>query len=583
MTKTRRAKPPEGQESSKTKRHLNLVLDYNLAPHPMLAKYQNNQEKFHVVENGVTYYVVDGQKRYYFDHARADLWIEFIENYCRHSIGKWQGELVELAEWQKWIIREYFGWLCCDTGFRRFKYLYLFVPRKNGKTLLMSCLALGLLLIDGEKAPEIYCIGSSDDQARTLFEMTQFMCQYEPEDGDNPLAERTEVQKKTIVSPRNGGKIVPLPFRPDGFHGKNPSTIFLDELHVHPDNGMKRVGETGMGTRDQGNVIMITTAGQRVGTFDHDELKLARQIRDGALVAENYLACIFEPEEGWAWDDIETAKAVNPMYGISLPEKFFRDEIAAAKHTPSNMLEYKQLQLNMYVQSVKIWMPYEVWIKGKKAFDFRQFRGEPIYWGLDLASIKDLSALVLLRRPPPGREDDYWYCHAHFWCPAAAIESKRGTFLPYEYWKQKRYLIETPGASTDYQFIRQQIGDYGKAFDLNLGHADPWNATELLNQLKEQDGFKLDYHRQGFQSMNEPVKFLMGLVLNEQLIHNNPILDWMSSNAITVSDAARNLKFDKVKDDEKIDGVVALAMAVGASLRRDDNDDPFARRGLLVA
>lgn len=538
----------------------------------MLARYQNNQAQFHVVEDGVTYYVEEGQKKYYYSAKKAERWIEFIEHYCRHSIGKWRGKLIELAEWQKWIIREFFGWLCCDTGFRRYKYLYLFVPRKNGKTLLMACLALGLLLIDKEEAPEIYCIASKDDQAHKLFDATAFMCNYEPEgELDNPLKEKTRVLSDIITAPKSGGKIIPLPFSPDGFHGENPSTIFLDELHVHPNDGMKRVGETGMGTRDQPNVIMITTAGQRVGTFDHDELKLARTIRDGVIIADNYLACIFEPEEDWAWDDIETAKKVNPMFGISLNEKFFRDEIANAKRKPKDMLEYKQLQLNMYTQSAKCWMPHDIWIKGRKKFDFRDFRSEPIYWGLDLASIRDLSALVLLRRPPDG-VDDYWYAHAHFWCPEAVVEENRGTFKNYEYWKKRGYLVATPGNSTDYGFIRKQINDYGKMFDLNIGHADPHNATHLLNQLRDDDGINVEFMRQGYISMNEPVKTLMGLVLNGQLIHNNPILDWMSSNAITTSDAARNLKFDKVKDDEKIDGILALAMAVGAALRRPESE-----------
>lgn len=582
---------------------LSLVKGYNVAPHPALDRYHTTQgahleirerllvrkelvpvldsagektgetfEREIWLENVTVYLNDQGEIEFYFDPAEAQRWIDFIEKYCTHAKAKWAKQPLLLEAWQKWIIREFFGWRRIGTALRRYKYLFLFLPRKNGKSLLIAALALGFLLIDGEMTPEIYATASTDEQAGKLFEMAKAMVNQNPE-----LNSRLEALKGNISCAANGGYFRPIPFNPDGFHGANPSAVILDEYHVQKTTGMKRVGETGMGARDQPAVLIITTAGDRRNTPCEIELNYALSIRDGALVRPNYLPCIFRAEESEDWKLIETAINCNPNYPLSPSRAFLLDELEKALTDPKIELEYRQLQLNQFIEKRTIWLDYSIWTKGKTVFDFRQFRGEKIYWGLDLGSTDDLTALVLVK--PGGENSGDWFLHAHFWCPADTIKIKA---LSHSYliWSRQGYLVETPGAATDYGFIKRQLLAYDKYFNLTKGYADRANATWLIQQLRDEEGIEVDFMGQGLLSMTEPIKFMSVLAKHERLKHNNPVLDWMSSNTIgDVSQLA--VKFDKSDDTVKIDGMVAAAMGVNAALG-DLKAGPDYSDGLVI-
>lgn len=510
-------------------------------------------------ENVTVYCDESGEILFYFDEVEADRWIRFIGEHCRHVKGRWAGQTFTLNPWQKWLIREFYGWRQIGTALRRYKYLFLFLPRKNGKSLIVAALALGHLLLDPELGPEIYATASTDKQAEKLFEMARGMIKKDPE-----LNKRLEALKGNI-SYRDGreGYFRPIPFNPDGFHGANPSVVILDEYHVHKTTGMKRVGETGVGAREQPAVIIITTAGDRRNTPCETELHYAKSIRDGVLTVHNYLPVIFEADEKKPWDDIETAIECNPNYPESPSRAFLLDELQKAKRDPAIELEYKQLQLNMFIEKRTIWLDWDVWKQAsKEKFDFRQFKGQSIYWGADFGSEDDLTALVLCK--PGGLFEGDWFFHCHFWCPGETVKRKAHLY-PYAIWERQGYLKRTPGAGTSHAGIRADIELYDKYFHLKKGRWDRAYASGLAPEMVQSLGLNIEYMGQGTFSMTEPIKFLKTLALNNRLKVCNPVLDWMSSNTLTVGDS-KAIKFDKADDNSKIDGMVAMAMAVSAAL-----------------
>lgn len=567
------------------------LLAYNLPPLEPLAKYAKNQTKFLkivpklevrqdpiygedgeiegyapvIFKDALVWCDHTGEIKYYFDRVEAQRWIDFVETYGRHCKGEWRGQSIKLEQWQIWIILEFFGWRRIGTPYRRYRFLFDYIPRKNGKSLLFAILALGFLMIDGEQAPEVFDVASSKDQSDTLFEMALFMAGHDKgkDYAHEDILELTDTYKSLIESKHNGGIFRPLPFSPGVFHGKNPHLLIVSEYHAHKTDEMKRVGETGQGVRKQPAVILDTTAGDDKDTPCFEELLMARDIRDGALVMANYLPIIFEAEEDDPWDSLETAKKANPMYGITLMPEFFQGEIDMAKARPTRKREYLQLQLNRYVQDVKCAFDYDQWIKGRKKFDFRDFRGHPIYGGFDLASVDDLCALVNVAAPDGLH--GHFYLHGQFWCPEKTIIAKRHQ-ANYELWKERGFIKATPGSATDYAYIEEQIALFHKYLGYKLLHGDRAQATFLAQNLINKEAVPIEFIGQGWVSMTEPIKFLQTLVLRERLHHDNPVMDWMIKHTILYG-TDRACRFDKQSPGAKIDGMVALAMAIAAALR----------------
>lgn len=544
---------------------------------------RRDKENEPVILNDVTVWCDHtGAIKYYFDQAEADRWIRFVERFGRHTVGKLRGERIKLEDWQRCNIREFFGWRCIGTALRRYFYWLWYVPRKNGKSLIIAVLLLGILLIDREKAPEIYDIGSAKDQSDTIFEMMQLMCGWEAgkEFADETLMEKVEPTKNLLKCKGNGGTIRTMPFSPGAFHGKNPHFVLAEEYHEHPSDEMKEVGETGQGSRDQPGVIIDTTAGKNKNTPCYEELLLARKIVNGSLVMPNYLPMVFEAPKDAPWHDVETAKYCNPQFGKSLNAKFFEDQIAMCREKPQKKYQYIRLQLNRFIQDKNAAFDYDDWIKGRARFDFRQFRNSMIFGGMDLAAVRDLCALITLCAPN-GKYGD-WYFNGHFWCPQKVIEENSDA--NYKLWQEQGFIVGTAGNATDYNYIEKQILDYHKYFNYKLLNADMANATHLSNDLINNEGVPIEYIGQGWRSMTEPIKWLQTLVLSGRLKHNNPVMEWMVQETI-LEGTDHACKFSKLGENSKIDGMVALAMAVAAALRcmSDDDDDPFARRGLLVA
>lgn len=584
------------------------LLAYNLPPLEPLAVYARNQCKFIdivpslevrqdpvlnkdgeiigykavVLKNVTVWRDHNGVIQHYFDSTEAQRWVNWFKFCGRHSKGELRGKPVELVHWQEWITREFYGWRDIGTPYRRYKYLFKFVPRKNNKSLWFSIAALGMLLIDKEQGPEVYCMGSAKEQSETLFEMAQFSCGFEEgaQYANPEIVERVTVGVRAIESKGNGGTFQPLPFSPLAFHGKNPHCAIVEEYHAHLTDMMRDVAETGQGIRKQPAVFIDTTAGESVDTPCFEELLIARNIRDGALVVPNYLPVIFEAGENDPWDSLETAAKCNPMFGISLQPKFFIDQIAKCKLKPLKKKAYLQLQLNRFVSAPTAAFDYDEWLKCVRPFDVRDFKGQKMYGGLDLASVNDLTCMAGIFAPdgPHG----IWYAHAHFWCPESTVTTKR-TLGSYELWKEQGFLVATPGDATDYEFVEETIKAYNLMFQIHVLNGDRYNSLQLLSMFKHIEGLKYNWMGQAAASMTEPVKEIQRRVKSGRIIFNNPILSWMAKTVILKGND-RACYFGKLTDAQKIDGMVALAMAAAGALAAMNEEPPGPEeRGFLFA
>lgn len=494
--------------------------------------------------------------------------------------GKLAKKPVHLQDWQKDFIGAFFGWLRIADGLRRYKELFLFVPRKNGKSLIVAGLALYLLLCDGEGGPEIYAGASAEKQARNLFSVARFMVKR-----NEDLQVQCEVLKDSIYVEHSEGLFQVIAGVADTMEGTNPSAFIADEVHTYKNNQLLEVMQSGMAGREQPAIIMLTTAGAtKKDNPAYQQYQRAKQLQNGTVPPDpTFLGVLYEAPANSQIDDMEAIARANPNFGISVFPRFFEDEARKAKYIPALRNSFLRHHMNIWCDADDRWMDTGKWLACKRPIDIEKLKGRRCYGGLDLAQINDMNALVLVF--PPENEGEKYEFLCWFWCPEQGIEERSEAHnVPYRTWAgDPRFnLTATPGEVADYDFIKQQILEIRDMFDLVELAFDPMNATMLTNQLAK-EGVNCVLMRQGAVTMNEPIKGFMRLVLSGMVSHDNQILDWMSENAVLRIDHLNNFTFDKEKSSEKIDGIVAAAMAVGRALINiDDGGDPF-EHGLRAA
>jgi phage terminase large subunit-like protein len=505
---------------------------------------------------------------FYFDEAAADHACEFFERYLRHAKGEWAGQLFTLAEWQKeQIIRPLFGWKRAD-GTRRYRTVYIEVPRKNGKTTLLAGIGLYLLILDGEPGAEIYSAAGDKEQARLTFDLAKSMVEAEPK-----LRKRCKVYRNSIVCSGSTYKVISADAGTK--HGFSAHGILFDELHVQRDRELWDTLRTSVGARRQPVTVAITTA----GVYDPESIcweqhKYARGVLDGTIEDDSFLAVIYAADPADDYREPSTWAKANPGLGVSVKLDYLAAEAARAAAVPSYENTFRQLHLNQWTQQATRWIKLEHW--SECAAQLPDLSNALCYGGLDLSTTTDLSAFVLAFPGDPIR------IIPHFWIPEAKL-SDRGDRVPYDAWKRAGYLTVTPGDVVDYDRIRADINELGRKYNIAEIRFDPWNATQLAGQLGEQDGFQMTQMRQGFVSMSAPAKEFERLVVGGLLEHgDSPVLNWMIGNVAVKVDPSGNIKPDKSKSAERIDGVVAAIMALSGVTAGEGGPSIYQQRGLLM-
>lgn len=519
-----------------------------------------------------------------FDRARGVRVVDFIERYCRHHKGEWAGKPLLLEPWQKEIITQAFGWFRKD-GTRRFRTIYVEVPRKNGKSELASAIGLYLLLADGEAGAEIYSSATKKDQARIVWKTASEMVKKSP-----ALSSFIKVYQSSLVVDKTSSSFQPLSAESKTLDGLNPHGNIVDELHAHKDRGVWDVLDTAMGARRQPLTVAITTAGtydaESIGWETHD---YATKVLEGIFEDDSFFAYIAAADEGDDYFSPVTQEKANPNYGVSIKPDYLSKQAEKAQRQPSFLNEYLRLHLNVWTQQLTRWIPIERWnendVKTRNDEEARalaldreaSLASRTCYGGLDLSSKLDLTAFALV---VPSNDESFDLI-MRFWLPESrAAETERQGKRHYASWAKAGWLTLTPGDVIDYEFIRAEINELSKRFNIKEIAFDPWNATDLSTRLAG-DGFTMVECRQGFKSLSEPSKDFEARVMDRHVRHaQNPIMKWCVANAVTTSDAASNIKPDKEKASGKIDGVVATIMAMSRLIVAVD-DDPYKDRGFL--
>lgn len=513
-----------------------------------------------------------------YNKKAADFAVSFIECLC-HTKGTWAGKPFELIDWQEKIIRDIFGTLK-SNGYRQFNTAYIEIPKKQGKSELAAAVSLLLCCADGEERAEVYGCAADRQQAAIVFDVAADMVRMNP-----ALKKRVKIlasQKRIIYQPTNSFYQV---LSADAYskHGFNVSGVIFDELHTQPNRKLYDVMTKGSGdARTQPLYFLITTAGTDTNSICYEVHQKALDIMNGRKHDPTFYPVIYGSKESDDWTDPSIWKKANPSLGITVSIDKVRAAFNSAKENPAEENTFRQLRLNQWVKQSVRWMPMDKWDACAFPVDEQALKGRICYGGLDLSSSTDITAFVLVF--PPEDESEGFTILPHFWIPEGNVELRvRRDHVPYDIWKKQGYLETTEGNVIHYGYIEQFIDDLGKKYNIREIAFDRWGAVQMVQNL-EGLGFTVVPFGQGFKDMSPTTKELMKLTLEKKIAHGgHPVLRWMMDNIFIRTDPAGNIKPDKAKSTEKIDGVVATIMALDRAIRNEGEtgDSIYDERGLL--
>lgn len=516
------------------------------------------------------------EKSSVYDQNKADRAVRFIQN-LSHTKGAWYGKKFTLLPWQEKIIRDIFGTVRKD-GFRQFTTAYVEIPKKNGKSELAAAIALYLLCADGEQRAEIYGCAADRQQAGIVFDVAADMVEMCP-----ALSKRCNIIKsrRRIEFTPTGSYYQVLSADAHSKHGFNVHGVVFDELHTQPNRKLYDVMTKGSGdARKQPLFFLITTAGDNTNSICYEVHQKALDIIEGRKHDTTFYPVIYGAAENDDWSDPKVWYKANPSLGHTIGIDKVKKAYYSAKETPAEENSFRQLRLNQWVKQAVRWMPMDKWDACSFQFREEDLLGRECYGGLDLSSTTDLTSFVLCF--PPLDEEDKYIILPFFWIPEDNIELRvRRDHVPYDEWNRRGQFFTTEGNVVHYRYIETFIEDLNEKFNIREIAFDRWGAVQMVQDL-EYAGFTVIPFGQGFKDMSPPTKELMKLVLEQKIAHGgHPVLRWNMDNIFIRTDPAGNIKPDKEKSTEKIDGAIATIMALDRAQRHQNAGSVYDDRGLL--
>lgn len=511
---------------------------------------------------------------YYFDERAAKVACAFFPTLLRHWKGEWAGEAIQLEGWQQFIVWSIFGWKRAD-GRRRFRTVYVEVARKNGKTTLAAGIGLYLMVADGEPGAEIYTAATKRDQARIAHKDAAEMVKRSP-----ALKKLIKSFKDNLHSEATSSKFEPLGRDADSLDGLNVHGAIVDEFHAHKTRDLYNKLETATAARRQPLILAITTAGSDRQSVCFEFHDYAEKVVSGAVEDETFFGMVYGLDAGDDWEDELNWIKANPNLDVSKHVDDMRRLAARAREMPAQLNAFLQLHLNEWVAGSERWISPIVWREsGDGAFDEEDLAGRACWGGLDLASTQDVSALVWVF--PPTEPGGLFRFVPRFWVPEEnVIERSRRDRVPYLQWMRDGLLIGTPGNVMDYDYIYQQVDVDAQRFSVEEIAFDRWGSTQIVNDL-QQRGMTMVNFGQGYASMSPVMKEFERLLISRRIAHgDHPVLTWMADNLVARMDPAGNLKPDKGRSREKIDGIVALLMGLSRAIAHEPQTTVYGSRGL---
>lgn len=531
--------------------------------------------------------------KYYYDRAAADKAVQFFPECLTHGKGEFAQQPFYLDPWEEYlVVRPVFGWKHVDTGFRRFRKVYIEIPKKNGKSQFCAGLGVYMTFCDDEPGAEVYCAAADREQAAIVFEEAKRMVEDCPE-----LFERAVPYKRSIVFPDGNALFKVLSSDAKTKHGPNIHCLIFDELHAQPDRELFETLEKGVAARRQPLVLMITTSGNDTESLCYEQHEYAVSVmKDGG--DDTFLPVLFNLLKDDDWTDIEVLKKVNPCLGVTVKIDFILNGINEAKKEPRKRISFMQLHGNIWTQQAKLWIPIEKWdacalSPEEWAGWLSRLGGKTVAGGLDLSTKTDLTAFVLAFKIPddpeekpvevvlvpeqeePGKAEKIpakkfkinfrVLLIPYFWIPEEGLtERKMKDRFSYDLMQAQELIKATEGSMIDYDVIRDTIVGLAPKHKLKGGEIgyDPWNATQLATQL-EKDGFKMIEIPQTMNHLTEASKVFEALVLSKRILHSgHRVLRWNVENVSVKEDDNGNIKPIKPSKMKRIDGVIGSVLAV---------------------
>lgn len=506
---------------------------------------------------------------------RADRIIAFIET-LKAPDGRDVGQPIVLRPWQKDILRQVYGPVGPD-GRRICRQAILSVGRKNGKTALVAGLCLAHLCgPEAIRNGQLYSVAFDREQAAILFKYMAAMVY-----ADDELSARLNVveSRKRILDPISGSEYQALSAETRGKHGKSSSFIVFDELaQFGADRELYDVMMTSRGAHAEPMVWVISTQAASDTAVLSELIDYGEKVNRGEIHdPKTRCFCFTVPMADDPWDEANWKKS-NPALGDFRSLDEMRETAERAKRIPSAEAAFRNLYLNQRVDGAAHFITPAVWKQNGGEPDLSLFEDLPVYAGLDLSAKNDLTALVLTCRDGTGT----WHVLPYFWTPKEGlVDRAERDRTPYDVWAKQRYLYTTPGRTVDYGFVAQEIKKLMGRMHIAGMKFDRWRIDDMVRELRDvgveayvdgreeayPDGLRMIQHGQGFRDMNPAVEALEDALANGKIRHGmHPVLTMCASNVRVQQDPSGNRKFDKIKSTGRIDGIVALAMALNGAV-----------------
>ncbi len=492
----------------------------------------------------------------------ADNLCAFIER-LPHVKGPLAGEPISLEPWQVFILSTVFGWMKPD-GKRRFRRSYIEVPRGNAKSTLSSALALYMLAADGEGGAEVYSLATTRDQARIVFGDAQTMARRSA-GFRSRFAVNVGAHNMHVLA--SGSKFEALSAEGSTLDGLNIHFGCVDELHAHKTRTVYDVVETGTGKRDNSLLWVITTAGSNRAGICYEVRTFVTKLLDGVVQDDSQFGIVYGLDDGDTWDTEAALIKANPNWGISVRPEVLGPLQAKAMQLPSAINNFKTKHLNEWVNADTAWMDMRAWDAcANSGLDLDAFEGQPCWIGLDLASKTDIAALMLIFQHPDI--SDAYVAFGKYYLPEDTVNGAGNSQYPG--WMRTGRLTVTPGNVIDFSWIEADLLDMASRFGIQAVAFDPFQATQLSTRMLS-EGLPMIEVRPTVLNFSEPMKTVEALVLQKKLIHDgDPVLAWMASNVVAHLDAKDNIYPRKERPENKIDGIVALIMAISRAIKPGD-------------
>lgn len=515
--------------------------------------------------------------RYYFDEDVAAQVLQIVGCF-RHTKGKYYGNLWQLLPWQAFFFAYIFGLKHKSSDLRVVRKVLLCMAKKGGKSEVGGALGVLMTYFDGEQGAECYSAANKYDQARFCWDAAKVMLDQMKDENSyikGNLKIYDSITTRGIQNKSTSSFFRPISADAKTLDGVNPHLAIVDEYHEASDTSIPDNLESGMVSREQPLLAIVTTRGFNSNGVLRQLEDTYVAILEGKIKNDSVFPLIFALDDGDDWEDETVWPKANPGIGVTPPYEGLREQYAkAVTEGATSEINFRTKNMNVWTNVESVWIQDEIWMKQATAYTEADLPGRACYAGLDLASTRDIAAFTMLF--PPVADGEKYKQITRYYCPEENIkERSRKDRVPYEQWVAEGWLIATPGNVIDYDLIEADIYRAAAKFDLKALYYDRFNGSKVIPQI-EASGLTCVPFAQTASYFNAPLKELERLSIGGFFDQGqDPVMRWMAGNVVLYMDGNGNIKFDKSKVRDKIDGMVALGMAFGGYLANKTDDDPY--------